>query len=132
MEGGGVYHLANSSLLQKKMQFHKICTHAPPPPPPPPTSIFIFLLLLSISSPSLFKKIYIFWAGGGGEFKPPGQLNSSPLKKFTIPPSNIHFHLLFLSKFFAFTLKKTSFFLGGGGSLPPGQLISSQTKIAIL
>ena len=128
---GGVYHLANSSLLQKKLQFHKICTHAPPPPPNihfhlPSSSFYLF--------PFTFQEnIYILGGGGGGgEFKPPGQLNSSPLKKFTIPPSNIHFHLLFLSKFFAFTLKKTSFFLGGRGSLPPGQLISSQTKIAIL
>ena len=100
-------HLANSSPLKKKLQFHKICTRAPPPPPPP-TSIFIFLLFLSIFSPSLFKK-NIFWGGGVYHLA-----NSPPLKKLQLhkictnpppPPPNIHFYLPSFSFYlFSFTL----------------------------
>ena len=88
----------------KKLQLHKIITHAPPPPP---NIHFHLPSYFSISSPSLFKKKLFFFFWGGGTTWP-----THPLSKKIHnpppppPPTSIFIFFFFLSLFLHFSKKK--------------------------
>ena len=86
--GGGVHHLVNSPPL-KKLQLHKIITHAPPPPPPqrPFSSFFFFFLSFLI----------FFW--GGGTTWPTHPLSNIIHNPPPPPQTSIFIFFFFLNSF---------------------------------
>ena len=79
----------------KKLQLHKIITHAPPPPPPP-TSIFIFLLFF-LSLLLYFSKKKNFF---GGQLILSQKIHNPP------PPHQHPFSSSFSFYLFSFTFQK--------------------------